>query len=1073
RQLGLPWNYRRYVAVYVNGNRRGTLMEDAQTPDADRIKEQFPKDSDGFLYKLQPWFEFDAGGKGFKNMSWCTLNAYTTGGQKKLARYRWNFLNRRSPDSANNYTNVFALIDAANSYRSSSYVSNMESLVDMEEWLRIFAIEHAVGNWDSFGAQNAQNMYGYKPLNGKWTLFIWDYNIVLGNSGSWGPDGGNLFAYNGADPVMGRIYANPTFRRAYLRAFKDIANGPMSNTNANPVLDAKYAAFRANGVTVTAPTAIKSWITTMHNSLLTALSNEGANAPFAVSNGNGADFTTNQNYVVITGTAPVEVKEISIDGSFYPVIWTSVANWTIDYSLHEGTNSLEIAGFDSHGNPVPNATKTIHATYQGQPLDPAVNNVVINEIMYHSPTPGGNYVEIYNRSTDTAFDLSGWQLKGLGFTFENGTVLAPDAYLVVVENLAIFDAIYGADIPVAGEWSGTLNPAGETLELIEPGGAVSAETSIAKVKFESTLPWSQAANGFGSSLQLVDANQSNDRVANWATVSTNSAPQTPQWQHVSITGIATKSILLVGMVTSGDVYIDDLSLVAGSVPETGANNLQNGDLESPLTGPWTVSPNMANSEISTGVSHSGKASLHVVATSGGPTIGAAIWQNTATLQTNATYTLSYWYLPSSNGTSLLIRLSGSSPNSGHIYSLQPFPPPIPSSTLYTPGAINSVRAILPAISPVTLNEIETVNTTGLADHNGTRSPWVELYNPGANTVSLADLYLTDSYTNLNRWSFPSTASLPAGGFSIIWLDGDAAKTTPTELHSSFRPPSGSGSLALVQLLNSAPTVIDYLNYKSLTADQSYGSFPDGSFEGRRVFNNPTPGSKNIGFTPIRVLINEWMAGNSKTIVDPADGSFADWFELYNASNEVADLSGYYLSNSTTNKTQFRIPNSKEITPGGYLLIWADKNTIANTNENDLHVNFKLAKSGDTIALFDPIGTLIDAVSFGVQSDDISQGRLPDGAGGEFSSFSVSTPGASNSTSGAEYIMVAATIQAGAIVLNWNSQPGKVYEVQSKESLSDSTWQSLPPILAVTSITTVTNQAGSGAERFFRIARINQ
>ena len=32
RALGVPWLNRRFVAVYVNGNRRGTLMEDAQMP---------------------------------------------------------------------------------------------------------------------------------------------------------------------------------------------------------------------------------------------------------------------------------------------------------------------------------------------------------------------------------------------------------------------------------------------------------------------------------------------------------------------------------------------------------------------------------------------------------------------------------------------------------------------------------------------------------------------------------------------------------------------------------------------------------------------------------------------------------------------------------------------------------------------------------------------------------------------------------------------------------------------------------------------------------------------------------
>ena len=32
-------------------------MEDTQVPSSDVVKEHFPNDSDGFLYKMQPWFE--------------------------------------------------------------------------------------------------------------------------------------------------------------------------------------------------------------------------------------------------------------------------------------------------------------------------------------------------------------------------------------------------------------------------------------------------------------------------------------------------------------------------------------------------------------------------------------------------------------------------------------------------------------------------------------------------------------------------------------------------------------------------------------------------------------------------------------------------------------------------------------------------------------------------------------------------------------------------------------------------------------------------------------------------------
>jgi len=43
RQMGLPWNYRRYVNFVFNGARRESLMEDSQTPGADVVNEYFPK----------------------------------------------------------------------------------------------------------------------------------------------------------------------------------------------------------------------------------------------------------------------------------------------------------------------------------------------------------------------------------------------------------------------------------------------------------------------------------------------------------------------------------------------------------------------------------------------------------------------------------------------------------------------------------------------------------------------------------------------------------------------------------------------------------------------------------------------------------------------------------------------------------------------------------------------------------------------------------------------------------------------------------------------------------------------
>ena len=42
---------------------------------------------------------------------------------------------------------------------------------------------------------------------------------------------------------------------------------------------------------------------------------------------------------------------------------------------------------------------------------------MINEIQFDPATSGTSFVELYNRSTSTPFDLSGWRLDGLGYTF--------------------------------------------------------------------------------------------------------------------------------------------------------------------------------------------------------------------------------------------------------------------------------------------------------------------------------------------------------------------------------------------------------------------------------------------------------------------------------------------------------------------------------------------------------------------------------------------------------------------------------------------------------------------------------
>ena len=977
RQLKLPWGYRRYVAMYVNGTRRGgptRLMEDSQTPGSDMLDEFFPNDTDGNLFKLQPWFETDDGtgqSIGFRNISWCTQLKFTTTSNgvpvHKAARYRNNYLVRAAGGTANDYQSVFDLVDAGNSAlpNNNLLTQNFSAVADWDQWFRIFACEHATGNWDSVGARNEQNMYGYKPRDKKWTLMIWDWNILLGNSGSWGA-GTELFTVTSGqagplDNTMQGFYSHPPFRRSYLRSLKEIVTGPWLAANVEPVLDAKYRAMVTGGVTPVDPTAIKTYISTARSSILTTVTGEEA-AAFKISTTNV--ITTSNNLVTLTGEAPISVQAIIINGIAYTPVWTSVKAWTIQLPVALATNALALAGYDRFGQPITGFATNLTVIYSGALVRPE-DALVINEIMYHPTVPQASFLEIYNNS-NVSFDLSRWHVNGVDYTFPDGSVISNRQYLILVENRSAALGAYGSNLVVFGEFEGSLDNGGETVTLERPVSLALTNTSflsVSKVRYDHEAPWPTAADGGGFSLQLTDPSADNSRVSNWSAQG--------GWVRATYTGTiqSNGTSFLLFLNSAGDIYVDDLVLVTNNVADVGPNLLQNAGFETPFGAEWTTSGNHVTSARSTQFAHSGTASLHLIATgAGGPS--AAVRQILAALPATMPCTLSFWYLPSTNGTQLTMRTTP-----GALFIANTLFAPKRS----TPGALNSSVGTLPAYDPLWINEVQPNNLTGLADNFGERDPWIEIHNRGTNTLDLGGYYLADNFTNLLLWQFPGGTTIAPGGFQLVWADAQPLQTSGTNLHASFRLASAAGQVALSRLTNGTQ-LTDYLKYGGIGPDLSYGDFPDGQPFSRQTFFTVTPNATNSA-KDVNLFINEWMASNLGTLADPADNDFEDWFELYNPGETPVDLEDYYLTDNLGNRTQYRIPAGYVIPAHGFLLVWADSETGQNsTNRPDLHVNFQLAKGGEAIGLYAPNGTTpIDTISFTNQLNDVSEGRYADGA----------------------------------------------------------------------------------------------
>ena len=744
-------------------------------------------------------------------------------------------------------------------------------------------------------------------------------------------------------------------------------------------------------------------------------------------------------------------------------------------ALGSGTNSFVVQAFDYNGNLIAGGEATIQISFTGA-SDLPQDHVLINEIMFHPAVPNASFIELFNTSATSTFDLSNWRLDGADFSFAPGTLIAAGDFVLIAKDRATFATTYGNSIPLAGEFNGQLRNGGETLRLVKPGAIPAEDVVIDEVTYSDAPPWPAAVDGGGPSLQLIDPTQDNSRVANWTAVTVNTSSNSPpQWQYVRVTGTASTSRLYIYMNSPGDVYIDDLKLVAGSTAEVGSNYVNNGDFETTFPGPWTISSNLAGSAASSAVKHSGNNCLHVVSTAAGTTQTSSLWQDMGPLVTNAACTLSYWYLPSTNGDILTIRLSGSGVRNDQ--NIQPVLNP--TTTDYTPGAPNSVRSTLPPLPAVWINEIEPNNITGGADNFGERDPWAEIYNSGTNTVSLNDWFLTDNFTNLTRWAFPPNTTISPGQMLVVWLDGQPDQTAPDALHAGIRVPPDTGSLALIFPLNSRPTVLDYVNYAAVPSDRSFGLFPDGRPGPRQVFYFTTPGATNNNAAPpFPLFINEWMAANAAALADPADGHFDDWFEIFNPNSAAVDLTGYTITDNLTNAAaRWPIPAGTRIGPRGFLLVWADNDTTQNnTNSPDLHANFKLNQDGEEIGLFAPDGSLVDSVNFGAQTNDISQGRWPDGSPAIYF-MPVPTPRSANvipTSPPSEIQIISTSVNVeGNFVITWTGEPGRTYRVQYKEDLKAPAWIDLADVPVDDPLGSTTDVIAGASQRFYRIQLLNR
>ncbi len=235
---------------------------------------------------------------------------------------------------------------------------------------------------------------------------------------------------------------------------------------------------KCDGSTLVAPSAVAQWFAQRRSYLLGQLDPVAASFTIA----GPTSFATNNNPVMLRGSAPIEVVSLMANGVALTPTWDTVNGFSVSVPLSvPRTNLLALQGVDAHGRPVAGTVVRLAIDYTGPPLPEWSLQVRINEWMADNavtiPDPADqqsdDWFELYNTGAAPA-DLSGFTLTDdlaawAKWTIPAGTIVPPRSFLLVwADNEPEQNTTTSVELHAGFQ----LSKGGDTIALFAPSGTL-------------------------------------------------------------------------------------------------------------------------------------------------------------------------------------------------------------------------------------------------------------------------------------------------------------------------------------------------------------------------------------------------------------------------------------------------------------------------------------------------------------------------------------------------------------------------------------------------------------------------
>ena len=608
-------------------------------------------------------------------------------------------------------------------------------------------------------------------------------------------------------------------------------------------------------------------------------------------------------------------------------------------------------------------------------VGPVAENLRITEIMYHPADsndpddPNEEFIELQNTGSP-AVNLNQVRFtNGIDFTF--GDIdLAPGEYVLVVKDYQAFAAAHPEFSGViAGEYAGSLDNAGETIELRD-----AADQTIHEFKYDDD--WRELTDGGGHSLTVIDPagaaliGPASGLEAHWkfddgaGITATDSAGDNDGLLLGGLTWTTGKIGGAVKFQTSNDyVSLAAIDALLGH-NVTVAAWVRPGD----LTGTWNpvlVQHNpsgdgyylyLADDKPAFALASGGDSSAaispeaipmdewsHIAGTNDGSNVriylNGRLKESDSSLGcTGASYRARIGYDSSSAYYRGLIddmRIYNRALNGQELGQV--------IGPLLQWGVKDSWRAsayaggspgwddsgILPNPGAVVINEV-------MAHSHGDAADWIELHNTTDAKINIGGWYLSDSETDLKKYRFADGTKIGAGGYLVLYEDANFGEfaTDPGRitgfalsengdkayLSSGQADPPGTSVLTgyrQVEDFGASLTGVSFGRYYKTSTD-NYNFVP---------LDHNTPGDRNSYPAVGPIVINEIMYNPNW----PSSGYYTnnqyEYIELHNITAQPVLLYDDEVDEpwKFTDAIDYTFPSAPgiELPAGGYLIIARD------------------------------------------------------------------------------------------------------------------------------------------------------